>query len=244
MHTIAIAPERWAMAIPLLTLDHVLPLFSAMGFDPSDPGRLQQTLRSQMIRARHGFAQTGFRVPVAADTMASAIVAELGQPDGAQLASWIARVFHSDPTDARDLRQWTTLLRQCRRDRVKWRVLFPDIRHESEILERFLQSIDIDAFEKQYDDCTGRPLTDWDLHLYAVFHYDDDDEADTPSGPHLWLAPTVREYQGYRFWSWLGQSLSRAKLLDLQRCATDLAREEGLLGSESMADPELLVSWL
>ena len=242
--SVEIDAQRWATAVPLLTLDQVRPFFPWLGLNATDPEQLQRVLRCQMIQARHDFAHSGFKAPAPASVTATRILDALSVKDRAYLALWIGRVFHCDPGDAGPLRQWTTLLRHCRQRPELWKALFGSGQRSGEVLAELKRAINIDDFELRYEHSVNSRLSDWDLHLYAVHFYDDDDSEGAPNGPHLWLAPTVRDFQGYRFWYKLGTSFDRAELAQIHARAQAVAAEAGLFLNSSMSDPALLVDFL
>lgn len=237
---VAIDPIRWAKAMPLLSLDLLLLIYPAMGLTPRDPLNLQRTVRDQIIRARREFGVGQSKASAVTD-IASNTLAALDADDALHLAHWIGRVFHADSGDSPALRAWSTLMRHCRRQPKLWDELCSDMRRGKEVLDAFERSINIDAFEAHYTELSNAPLSEWDLHVYAIHVFDDDDSEGAPTGPHLWIAPTVRDFQGYRFWSWMGQTFSSEDLIQLRLRAESIKRREAVPPEGTMPEPNVLV---
>lgn len=230
-------PKHWGRVVPILTLDVVNPLFGLMGLQTNEPAGLQQILREEMIKGRRRFKADPSQLPVTPEGIFASIEARLGQREAQQLAWWISRVFHGTPYDGIDLRKWAVLLRYCRNQNKLWeRLGFPEsLRVQA--LERFCKSINIDELNRCYEEQEARPLSDWDVHLYAIYFYDDDDSEGTPNGPRLWVTPTVRDFQGYQFWSWVVGELNQEQINWLWRCGQKLAVDENLLSAEELPSP-------
>ena len=197
-----------------------------------------------MIRARHQFELNLFQTPTSAQDVASAIMAALEPEDARHLAQWIAAVFHGDPGDNYKLRRWGTLLRHCRHRKELWSSLFSVRSRPDEALARFERSTNIEEFDRCYDELTNQPLSDWDLHLYAICFFDDDDSEGSPNGPYLWIAPTVRDFQALEFWRWLLQAMDGAELEHLRQRAEQIKQQEALTPTEALADPMTFVATL
>jgi hypothetical protein len=237
--TLAMNSARWAKAVPLLSLDLVLPIYPMMGLSPRDPVKLQLVLREQLIRARPKLQLN----PPTADRSVSATpnpLTTVDSDDARHVTQWVTHVFHADPADGGAIRAWSTLLRHCRRQPMLWDELLPDSRVAKEVLEAFERAISIDEFEVRYEELCSKPLSDWDLHLSALHMLDDDDLEGTPNGPYLWIAPTVRDFQGYRFWNWMRQYMSIDGLMRLRLHAENINQREAVLPDGSMPDPSLL----
>lgn len=218
--------DRWAKGIPLLTLDVVRPLYGHVGLEPRDPDRLRAVLRQGMIEARRRFV-TNASVPATAEQVASSVRNALDSEDARVLEQWITSVFHAKPTDNAELRQWTTLLQHCRRDETLWNGFFVSAQHARQALAKFARALDLGEFDERYRELTTVTLSDWDLHLYALHFFDDDDSEGTPNGPYLWLAPTVRDHQALRFWRWLTRALDEPELMHFRQRAASIAQHEG-----------------
>jgi len=69
----------------------------------------------------------------------------------------------------------------------------------------------------------GKPLSDWDLHMYALRGFDDDDPA-LSNGPSTYVEPTIKTYQGYRFHGWLRTRIRAQGMETLYQNALPIAQ--------------------
>ena len=228
--------DRWAKIVPLLTLDVVRPLFPAIGLELSDAAAFQQIVRQVIVTARKDFARSSDAAAIAPERLAESILESLDPASAVGLTRWISDIFHGEPSANAELRVWMNVLRHCRRNESHWRRLFATSARARDALEMFVRALNIDDFESRYVELTARPLSDWDLHMYAVHFFDDDDLEGTPNGPYLWLAPTVRDYRGRQFFRWLSGTLSDAERLTFVHEANGVARDEALT-SNPLPDP-------
>jgi len=169
-----------------------------------------------------------------------AVTELLGAEASQQLSWWERHVFHFGPRDNLNLDKWDNILRYCLHDPELWKRLFPYSIWEK-ALDRFWQSLNIDEFQRRLNELDTRPLSDWDLHLYALRLYDDNlHSSSIPDGPRLLVKPTVREYQGYQFWAWVLSTLRREQLDRLWQEGQRIVEEEELQSARGLPHPSIL----
>ena len=122
-----------------------------------------------------------------------------------------------------------------------WARLFLDQARREEATERFDRSANIDDFNSRYDDLSNQPLSDWDLHIYAILFFDDDDSEGTPNGPYLWCAPTVRDFHAMEFWRWMVGAVPPDEVDRIHQWATDVNRHQQWVPEGDLVDPRFLV---
>jgi 8-oxo-dGTP pyrophosphatase MutT (NUDIX family) len=231
--------RRWGELVSLLSMDVVRPFYDLMGLRPGEPDELQRVLQ-EIVSGRKRLVEA----PDVAQGIVRAVEEELGAQASRHLFWWERHVFHNDPGDNLHLDEWDNFLRCCRHDPDLWKRLFPDqIREEA--LDRFRRSLNIDEYQRRQDDVDSRPLSDWDLHLYALNLYDDnlyDDAfpAPVPHGPRVWVKPTVRDYQGYVFWAWVLRTLRPDQLDRLWQAGKRIVLDEELTSVKSLLHPSVL----
>src|SRR5262245_16683128 len=241
--------RRWHQVISLLSMDVVRPFYGLMGLQPGAPEKLQRVLRQEIVSGRKKTVAEHLSAdPTAVVQRIVNGLAELSGTEAArQLVWWEQNVFHNDPRDNLELDNWDTVLRCCRLERRLWRRLFPD-RLQDKAMDEFRRSLKIDEYDLLQEEVDSKPLSDWDLHLYALNLYDDNlyDEAGptgVPDGPRLWVKPTIRDYQGYQFWAWVLQMLGPDELDRLWQEGFEIVKEEDLHSAQQLAHPSVLRIW-
>jgi hypothetical protein len=242
--------RRWGELVSLLSMDVVSPFYGLMGLRFGAPERLQRLLRHEIVRWRNAVANAPTPVSgpfVGSQRFVASIAESIGAESARHLVWWERYVFHNDPRDNLDLDRWDTVLRCSRLEPALWRRLFPDPFSE-EALDRFRRSLNIDEYRRRQEDVDARPLSDWDLHLYAIHLYDDNlySEADyvhVPDGPRVWVEPTIRDYQGRQFWAWVLKALSPDRLDRLWQNAHAIVKDEELSSVRGLPHPSALDIW-
>jgi hypothetical protein len=112
-------------------------------------------------------------------------------------------------------------------------------------LDRFLRSCNLDEYLRRQKEVDASPLSDWDLHLYALHLYDDNlygpkDLAHVPDGPRLHVVPTIRAYQGYLFWAWVLNTHRPDQLDRLWDEGRRIVEEEELRSARGLPHPSVL----
>jgi hypothetical protein len=123
---------------------------------------------------------------------------------------WGAYIFTGSTHEHPALTSWMDLFRYSGNEPRLWQGLPAERR--GEILAEFKRAGDTKEYQRIHDDVYGQPLTDWDLHMYAVYLYDDDDPMG-PNGPDTYVYPTISTFQAYRFWAWV---LAELRPLELE----------------------------
>jgi hypothetical protein len=230
-------PVRWVRATCLLSLDEVLPYYDLMGLRPGNPDGLRRVLRRLIVTARK--EERPLHEALGPDRVTAAVGAALGGPAGTHLGWWVRHVLHLDPRDNAGLTRWMWLLRRCRPPNPRWDQLGfpPGLRKEA--ADQLLRAIDTDEYTRRRAGLSGRPLSDWDLHLYAAVPYADDDP-DGDSTPQVHVQLTITDYQGYAFWAWLLKTLQPHQIDELWQTATRVVSEPGFQALGELPDPRLL----
>lgn len=230
--------NRWAMIITLLSMDVVIAFDDLMGLVLPDRPAFLAALRSLILEMRRQYAAGGpFYSPrLVSDTLESRLGAEVC----AHVAWWGNRIFEKSTHDHPELDAWTITLRHCRDDAARWEQLGIPHYVSGEALQEFLRSIDTTEYDRRSDQVNARPLSDWDLHMYAINGFDDENEL-CPSGPGSYLYPTVMTYRGYRFWAWMLERLDAEQQATLAQRATLIARStESLMFLGELPAPSCL----
>jgi hypothetical protein len=234
--------HEWVFA--LLTLDVVRAFYDMMGLDPAFHAGLHGALRDATVLTRKELV----RAPVeggpkpALTSFCRHVEGLAGEAATEHLAWWLQHVSESSAEAHRALRRWMHVMRDCQREEdASWRQLaFPQAL-STEASMRFVRSVDPREFARRRDALEGRPLSDWDLHMYASKTYDfDEDREGTGATPLTHVALTVRAYQQYQFWAWALRALTPDEQTRLRDSALAVARALELTSVNDLVHPSAL----
>ena len=247
MTVVSAEPEfdlrRWALLVSLLSMDVVRPFFDLMGVKLANPTEFQEVLRGEVIAGRKSeVADPNARLPVTPQGFLKSVRESLGEGANRHLVWWERHVFHKNPSrDNREVRKWATVLQTSRHEPRLWnRLGLPP-----GALERFGRACNLDDYRRRQKDVDSSPLTDWDLHLYALWLFDDNlysssDLSHVPDGPRLHVRPTIRAYQGYEFWAWVLSKLRPEQIDRLWEEGRRIVEEEKLHSAKGLPHPSSL----
>ena len=231
-------PSRWALLLSLLSMDCFVAFADLMGFPVPQSADLMSVLRKLIIGKRREVHRSGATSAFDPEGVFAAIEPELGGDYAEGVAWWGNRVFAVRHLQYPALYTWTTILRECRHDDLRWlRLGFPQ-GLQAEARRRFLASINRAPYEERHSAVYGQPLSDWDLHMYAEWPFDDSDDEGTPNGPDTYVRPTIRGWNAFEYWRWVLGALDRAALDRLREGASaQVAEIAELAFVKSIPDP-------
>jgi hypothetical protein len=204
--------HRWSVLVTLLSMDVVCPVCELMGLGREEFDRLQPRLRQQLVaeRQRSGPPPDASLLVMHQIPFVNNVAKALRKDATPYLAWWERSLFMCDTRDHQGLRNWIHVLHRARNEPSLWQRLFPaPLRHEA--LERFQRSTDMTECYRWEREIDASPLSEWDLHLYALYLHDDilysDEEHDEiTDGAKINVELTIGIYQGFHFWKWVLKS--------------------------------------
>lgn len=225
----AVSSRTWVLT--LLTLDVVLPFYAMMGLKVSDPIAFQKCLREATLAHRKKIERAithGETSPMLAD-FCGYVESALGPSLTSHLVWWLENIFHTHPRDNLGLSHWNHVFRHCRHERERWQKLELPENLSSEILNRFRKAIDKSEYDRVREELGAFPLSDWDLHMYAKFLCDFDNDFEGPGeSPFTDVLATIKDFQGYQFWAWMLRILDSDQQTRLRQAAMQVVHDEEL----------------
>jgi hypothetical protein len=234
--------RQWVF--PLLTLDVVRPFYDLMGLNQQAQAGLQKALRATTLATRKQLVEALVNQgpPPTLASFCQDLEGRIGASTAEHLGWWIRRVLHKEVQAHIPVSDWQDLLRRCRREgEESWRRLpFPG-QLSAEASERFAASIDRKEYKRSEEALEDRPLSDWDLHMYASQPYDFDDNREGPSRtPSTEVSLTVRTYQQYLFWAWALRALTPEQQTKLREKALEIVQTDKLPWIKDLVQPSAL----
>ena len=221
---------RWTKIIILLSMDVVIAFYDLMGLKIVHQEKFVDFLRSFIIKTREEYSATPNKEirPFSPERMLDAMALTLGSDVSKHVFWWGKYIFEYTTQDHIELEAWTTTLRYCRHDPALWEKLQLPSKLNYDTLREFLSSIDTEEYNERHKQAYEKSLSDWDLHMYVINQFDDEDEG-APNGPDSFVYPTITAYQGYRFWSWILKQYSAQEQTALLRSASSIIKNLGHL---------------
>jgi hypothetical protein len=152
-----------------------------------------------------------------------------------RLIRWGRTIFTYSRSEYPTLTRWCDVLNAVVGAEARWRALRLPTDVNDEARHRFAD-VDAGARDAVAEPDRERLLTDWDVCLYALRGFDDDDRGDEANRPWRWVRDTVRTARRLEYWRWLLSRLGAEPQRVLQTAASALA------GSEPLRHPRLIGS--
>jgi hypothetical protein len=190
-------------------MDVVVPFYTISGLDIADQMVFRDDLRTLILDRRNAFPHIDPAVLLLPrETLLAAVSSRWGEEARIRVERWGDCVFEVSVQEHLNLYYWKRVLQHCRRNVAAWASLQIPVALDSLLVSQFERSTEMKKYYNIHKDVYERSLSDWDLHAYALYQFNDNDTYPT-SGPAKYFYPTVQAYQGYRFWSWALNELSR-----------------------------------
>lgn len=216
--------RRYFYASALLSLDVTVPFYGLMGLTVREQVPWAECFRAFIRSERPNyFAGEPAYLAKLPSLIVDFIAKWRGTYAARYVAWWVEHIYSEGPQDHANLRAWILLFRAARRPPQTWSQLGLSPRLSAEAKERFNESTNRDEWDRLATQLQSRPLSDWDLHLYAIFQWNDN-LPDAPNGPLSMIYPIYSVWKGYEFWRWLLEQLSEDELKNFHLAAQDFLR--------------------
>lgn len=212
MQTPMKAQERWGAAVALLSLDVVVPFYAHLGLQIVESKSFLQALRETILSNRRTFEGDQSHIPDLKGAILNTLTHHFGHETASTFEDWVNNVFVYTGQDFAPLSKWYMLLALARTDSQRWNALGlpPTLAKEAHTrLDEVLNRSELHALADQIE---KRPLSNWDLEMYALHGFDDDE-----NDPYNWVLETVKKRRFGGYLGWLVASLSdeqRSRFVD------------------------------
>lgn len=221
MDTSALKPTRWGMIFILLSMDVIRPLYEAMGLRLRDKDRFREMLRQLILENRKIYEQNPEVAPPLADRVLEQIEVRFGESEAEHFYRWATTVYNEVHADLPQWSAWEMLLFQAAYNpEIRDRLGLPSDKRDS-ILSQYRDALDIDDVEQEVENLKAKLLSDWDLEMYSIHQFNNDDLSD----PFSIVLRTVRINRFQLFWESIIPQLPAEQSVQLWK------RAQGLLKS-------------
>jgi hypothetical protein len=199
--------ERFGTAVALLSLDRIVPYYSAMGLAPSQEHAeaIKECAREAISANRAAFLAGTTAVPDLAEYVRMAFERRFGRPAWAALLRWYENDFVHTAADLEN-EDWRSLLKLSRRDDARWASLGLPVRLSAIARDAFAKASDYEDIAQIEDTLLEQRRSGWDVQMYLIHGFDEDD--DSGMCPFMWVRETVLKHRFQSYMRWLGAQLS------------------------------------
>jgi len=208
----------WQRMMAILSLDRVTPVLKQLEIPVSPVRDLQLIFRKVLLKYRDALPEDKPGTP---STMVSdciqEIVTNFGRDAARLFYRWVEHVYFA--TEDTEYRSWRLVLIRLVRDRARWQSIgiSPE---KGEKLRKLCEEATQtnEELEASLTASRAKVLSDWDLTIYTLFAFDDED-----NDPLATAAQVLRRLQFMRCWRELERQTSR----DERQALVNVAREVG-----------------
>ncbi|KHD07340.2 hypothetical protein PN36_21245 [Candidatus Thiomargarita nelsonii] len=240
MHLKYINGELWAKIFVLLSMDIVIPFYHLMGLNLPNRQEFVQILRDIILESYKKQVDNPNDVSLFVTDSIRKIADKFGEDICLQLLQWGRFIFAENTHAHADLHQWKVILEYCHSNTKLWEDLgwSPMLSHEAQ--KKFLASKSMAEYDELHKKVYEQPLSDWDLCLYAIRRFDDEDPTAT-NRPDKWVYHTVFTEQNRIFFVWVLTKLNLEEQTILQKNAFNIVQNvEELKIKEELRHPRFL----
>jgi hypothetical protein len=224
--------RRWSTLLVILSLDVVRPHYPRMRLHVRESfvPLVRDVIRRRASLARRQPLEPSYFVPDAL----RAIARSFDEDTCAGLIHWGRTIFTFARSEYPTLRQWTDVLAAAVGDNSRWRALRlpPDVSDEAR--RRFASAEEAVAAGTSTAVAHEEPLSDWDVCLYTLRGFDDEDLSDNANRPLRWVGDTAGTARRREYWRWLLSRLTAERQRMLVTAASQFA------GGDLLRPPHLM----
>lgn len=208
----------WQRMMAVLSLDRVTPVLKQLEIPVSPERDLQLIFRKVLLKYRDVLPEDRPGTPstMVSDCMQE-VVTKFGRDAAKLFYRWLEHVYFA--TEDTEHRSWRLVVIRLVRDQTRWRSIGIPA-EKSEKLRKLCKEA-TQTNEELESSLTGshaKALSDWDLAIYTLFGFDDED-----NDPLATVAQVLRRLQFMRCW----RELERQTSLEERQALVKVAREVG-----------------
>jgi hypothetical protein len=163
---IDLTSEQWAQLLSMLSLDGALSLYDVMGVPVDDKGAFHEALREVINEARSVMKASPNYVP----SPASMLLDRLDRTTRERFLAWARGVFLGYHADQPQWSAWDIVFSHWAYSRARDLDFLPEAKREF-FLAGYREKVETDDVKRKAKELLNKPMSDWDLEIYARHGY-------------------------------------------------------------------------
>ncbi|WP_218068197.1 hypothetical protein [Candidatus Thiosymbion oneisti] len=199
-------------------------MYEPMGLQITEKERFVAMLRRLIIENRRAYEANPSVIPPLAENVLKAVESSFGGAQTRHFFLWSTTVFTDVPADNPQWDHWEIVFSYMMRDADMWEKLKLEEGKKKRIANVYwnTRKPERDLLEEKITTLKGRLLSDWDLEMYSIHRFNNDDESFDPFNTVLQTAE-INHFQ--LFWESLLPLLSAAEKSELRAYAKEFLSE-------------------
>ncbi len=181
--------------IILLSLDGVVPLYEEMGVPAEDGKAFLLVLRKTVVENRRIWATSSEQRPALRALLLRNLRDALGHDAARAFSRWAENAFVGDHAAQPQWSGWEIVFSNWAFNEQLWLKGLPDEKKEA-LLRSYVEKTSVEDLRAKIGGLKSRPLSEWDLDMYARHGYGVDEFAD----PYLIVELMVKMRRFQQFW--------------------------------------------
>lgn len=197
-------PTQWGLIIALLSMDVIEPFFEDMGLILRKKRNHVIVLRDLILVSRKQYEADQGVVPPIADNVLATLRSTFGESDAQTFFVWATNIFYQVHADNPQWSAWDILMSEW----IYNDSFIPQVLSEEKaqiLVDRYEKIMDIADVESNIVVIKKKPLSMWDMEMYAIHGFSNDDELNDPFAD---VVSTVEMNRFRQFWRILCDTLT------------------------------------
>ncbi len=237
MNTSILKPTQWGLIFTLLSMDIMNSMHEFMGLQLKEKEHFIQLLRHIIIINRKNYEANPSEIPPLADRVIEMLESSFGKIQTKHFYNWATSVFTEVHTDNPQWSAWEILFLQWAYSSTPQNNLKLPLERCNMLLSNYLKELNINDVEQKINELKSQVLSNWDLEMYSIHQFDNDDEINDPFNT---VVKTIEINRFQLFWESLLPQLSASEKICLQKQGQLLLNELGVWMSAPLKYPDEL----
>lgn len=229
-------PAQWGLILALLSMDVIVPFYEEMGLILKNKRNFVPVLRDLILTNRKQYEADQGVVPPIAEKVLAALQSTFGESDAQTFFRWATNIFFQVHADNPQWSAWEILMSEWVYNHSVVLSRLSENRAENPV-DRYGEINDIADVESKIAVVRQKPLSVWDMEMYAIHGFSNDDELNDPFAD---VVSTIEMNRFRRFWRMLCDTLTSEDKRLLHEQGQKTADELEIWMPGPLVDPDAL----